>query len=146
MKMTHQTSDEQAQGVLRQAPRVPRRIDVDLTNSEASSGNGPLTRRGRIATRAAGAVLATAVAVTGVNMFRPSHNHEFTNKQLTQMEQKPITAQPGEGVDHAIERVDPQLANDPQGLSDVESYVSPQLGADHLLDQAQQLIVPVTPK
>jgi len=108
----------------------------------------PLSRTDRLSITALAAVTLLYGGIKYgndvVNAFEPSSHHKYTNEQLRNMQQQQEVVKPGEGARDEVLRVDPQLENDAQGLSDVEGYVHQQgLGANHQLLAHQAVLVPV---
>jgi hypothetical protein len=86
---------------------------------------------------------------------RPPHSRlslgiVYTPEQLSQMDQKQVTVEPGQGAKAIALQVDPSLINDAEVLQEVTSYVQAEgkrkdSHGNPVLDNAQAVNVPITP-
>lgn len=141
---------------------VPKKNNVPL-HSEAilPLSRAPRVERSVLMRRRLGAAVFAGLAILGVGkaanvvakdaptaieaVLRGHTGHEYTDKQLASMPQTREVVQYGEGPWALVEKVDPQLADDPQALEDVGDYVGNQ-GPNHVLRYGQVVEVPIISK
>jgi hypothetical protein len=109
----------------------------------------PNFNRRRMVAGLAVAALAVGAVKAGqevVSFVKDHTGHEYTSEELNKMPYTAVTVEPNEGPEQIIRQVEPSLLGDGQGRADMIDFIDKQgLAKDHMLQQGQQVIVPLVP-